>query len=126
LVDGDDHNEPIADSVRGLLDGHVVLDRRIAERGRLPAVDVARSLSRAAPGCNAPTENELAVRARQILATYADVSDLVRLGAYRPGADAAVDEALVLAPRIEAVLRQRRGERTELTDAFLQLELAMR
>jgi flagellum-specific ATP synthase len=125
LVDGDDHNEPVADSVRGLLDGHVVLDRRIAERGMFPAIDVGRSLSRSVPKCNAAAENELTLKARRLLATYADVAELVRLGVYHAGADAAADEALVLAPRIEAVLRQGREERSLLTDAFRQLEIAM-
>jgi flagellum-specific ATP synthase len=125
LVDGDDLNEPIADNVRGLLDGHIVLDRRIAERGRFPAIDLARSLSRSVPECNSPPENQLILRARQILATHADVAELVRLGAYRPGTDAAVDEALILAPRIEAVLRQGRSERSDLASAFAALRLAI-
>src|SRR6202012_3855955 len=98
LVEGDDHNEPVADAVRGILDGHVVLDRRIAEGGRYPAIDVLRSLSRAVPGCNAPEENALAGRGRALLALYADMADMLRLGAYRTGSDPAVDEAVMLAP----------------------------
>ncbi len=108
LVEGDDHNEPVADAVRGILDGHVVLDRRIAEAGRYPAVDVLRSLSRAASGCLSGEETALLRRARAVLALHADMADLVRLGAYRPGADPAVDEAVALAPRLDAMLRQER------------------
>src|SRR5579863_4203504 len=110
LVEGDDHNEPVADAVRGILDGHIVLDRRIAEGGRYPAIDVLRSLSRAVPGCNAPDENALARRARALLALHADMADMVRLGAYRAGSDPAVDEAVALAPRIEAMLSQSSDE----------------
>ena len=112
LVEGDDHNEPVADAVRGILDGHVILDRRIGEGGRYPAVDVLRSLSRAVPGCNSDAENALTRRARGILALHADMADLVRLGAYRAGTDPAVDEAIVVAPRMEAVLRQGRDDRS--------------
>ena len=125
LVEGDDHNEPVADAVRGILDGHVVLDRHIAEAGRYPAVDVLRSLSRAVPGCNAPDENALARRARGILALHADMADMVRLGAYRAGSDPAVDEAVALAPRIEAMLRQDRTDRTSIEETFGQLRAAM-
>ena len=125
LVEGDDHNEPVADAVRGILDGHVVLDRRIGEGGRYPAVDVLRSLSRAVPGCNAEDENALTRRARALLSLYADMSDMVRLGAYKPGADPAVDEAVALAPRIEAMLRQGRHEHTTLADSFAALAAAM-
>ena len=121
LVEGDDHNEPVADAVRGILDGHVVLDRRIAEGGRYPAVDVLRSLSRAVPGCNAPEENALTRRARALLALHADMADMVRLGAYRAGSDPAVDEAVALAPRIEAMLRQARDEHTGIEDSFALL-----
>ena len=124
LVEGDDHNEPVADAVRGILDGHVILDRRIAERGRYPAVDILRSLSRTVPGCNGAEENLLTQRARSVLALHAEMVDLVRLGAYRAGADPAVDEALALAPRIEAMLQQRH-ERSSLEEGFAMLERAL-
>ncbi|MEI7710467.1 MAG: flagellar protein export ATPase FliI [Rhodospirillales bacterium] len=125
LVEGDDTNEPVSDAVRGILDGHVILDRRIAETGRYPPVDVLRSLSRAAAGCLSPTEAALVRRARRIMAVHADIADLVRLGAYRPGTDAAADEALALMPGIEAVLRQDRTQWTPLADAFSQLNAAL-
>ncbi|MBX6741173.1 MAG: FliI/YscN family ATPase, partial [Acetobacteraceae bacterium] len=125
LVEGDDHDEPVADAVRGILDGHVVLDRRIGERGRYPAVDVLRSLSRTVPGCLTPEERALMQRARRILALHAEMADLVRLGAYRAGTDPAVDEALRLAPRIEAMLAQGKGERSSIADAFSMLAAAM-
>jgi flagellum-specific ATP synthase len=125
LVEGDDLNEPVADAVRGILDGHVVLERRIAESGRYPAVDVLRSLSRAVPGCNSTDENALARRARTILALHADMADMVRLGAYRAGSDPAVDEAVALAPRIEAMLNQSRDEITVIEDSFASLQAAM-
>ncbi len=124
LVDGDDHNEPIADAVRGILDGHAVLDRRIAEAGRFPAIDVLRSLSRAASGCLDPTETGLVREARAILSQHAELADLVRLGAYQRGADPAADDALVRAPRIEALLRQNKGEQggvPDLDSAFAAL-----
>ena len=125
LVEGDDHDEPVADAVRGILDGHVILDRRIGEGGRYPAVDVLRSLSRAVPGCNSAAENALTRRARAILALHADMADLVRLGAYRAGTDPAVDEAVAVVPRLEAVLRQTRDERSTLADSFARLRAAI-
>jgi flagellum-specific ATP synthase len=125
LVEGDDHDEPIADAVRGILDGHVVLDRRIAESGRYPAVDVLRSLSRTVPGCQTEMQAQLVTRARRLLAMRAEVADLVRLGAYRAGTDPAVDEAVRLAPRIEAVLQQRKGDSSTLDEAFAALASAM-
>jgi len=125
LVEGDDHNEPVADAVRGILDGHVVLDRRIGEAGRYPAVDVLRSLSRTVPGCNTAIENRWTRRARSILALQAELADLVRLGAYRPGTDAASDEALRLAPAIEAVLQQSKQDQCGLNEAFDGLRIAL-
>nr|WP_321984953.1 flagellar protein export ATPase FliI [uncultured Lichenicoccus sp.] len=125
LVEGDDHNEPVADAVRGILDGHVVLDRKIGETGRYPAVDVLRSLSRAVPGCNDARQNQLTRKARQVLALHADMADMVRLGAYRSGSDPAVDEAVLLAPRLESLLRQDRGNATGLEDSFDLLEQAL-
>ena len=125
LVEGDDHNEPVADAVRGILDGHVVLDRRIGEAGRYPAVDVLRSLSRTVPGCNTAVENRWTRRARSILALQAELADLVRLGAYRPGTDAASDEALRLAPAIEAILQQSKQDLCDLGEAFGKLREAL-
>jgi len=125
LVEGDDHNEPVADAVRGILDGHVILDRRIGEAGRYPAVDVLRSLSRTVPGCNTAIENRWIQRARGILALQAELADLVRLGAYRPGTDAASDEALRLAPAIEAVLQQSKQDRCEQSISFNNLRIAL-
>ncbi len=121
LVEGDDHDEPVADAVRGLLDGHVVLDRRIAEAGRFPAVDILRSLSRTVPGCLSDQETRLMRRARAILGRQAELADLVRLGAYQPGADAAADESLALAPRIEALLGQDKAVRVSLEAIFAGL-----
>ncbi|MGH7041751.1 MAG: FliI/YscN family ATPase [Acetobacteraceae bacterium] len=125
LVEGDDHNEPVADAVRGILDGHVVLDRRIAEAGRYPAIDVLRSLSRAAAGCLSADEAALVRRARAILALHADMADLVRLGAYHAGGDPAVDEAVTLAPQIEAVLAQDRASVSGIDDGFAALRATL-
>ena len=126
LVEGDDHDEPIADAVRGILDGHVVLDRRIAEAGRYPAVDVLRSLSRTAPGCLDPAERPLVREARKVLALADEMEELVRLGAWRAGADPAADRALRLAPRIAAVLAQEKGDRGTAAEAFAALAEALK
>ncbi len=125
LVEGDDMNEPVADAVRGILDGHVVLDRRIAEAGRYPAIDVLKSLSRTVPGCLSPDQAALASRARAVLALYGDMADMVRLGAYRQGSDPAVDEALRLAPRLHAMLAQDQNDHTDLDQAFAALATAL-
>ena len=121
LVEGDDHNEPIADAVRSILDGHVVLDRAIAERGRYPAINILKSVSRSLPGCNAPEENALIGRARRLLAVYEDMAELIRLGAYRKGTDPEVDEAIRLYPRLEAFLAQGKDERSTLAEAYAAL-----
>lgn len=121
LVEGDDHNEPIADAVRGILDGHIVLDRAIAERGRFPAINVLRSVSRTLPGCNSEAENAVIQRARRLMATYEDMAELIRLGAYRKGSDAQVDEAVIHIPGIEDFLRQAKEERTSLADGYASL-----
>jgi flagellum-specific ATP synthase len=118
LVEGDDHNEPVADAVRGILDGHIVLDRAIAQRGRYPAVDILRSISRTMPGCNSDAENDLVTRGRAIMATYEDMAELIRLGAYRRGSDAKIDEAIIYYPRIEAFLRQGKREQATLAEGY--------
>jgi flagellum-specific ATP synthase len=121
LVEGDDQNEPVADAVRGILDGHIVLDRAIGQRGRYPAIDVLRSISRTMPACNTGEENALIARARRLLASYEDMAELIRLGAYRRGSDPAVDEAIRLQPALEAFLAQDRLERANLGDSYERL-----
>ncbi|AOR77438.1 flagellar protein export ATPase FliI [Novosphingobium resinovorum] len=121
LVDGDDHNEPVADAVRGILDGHVVITRKIAERGRYPAIDVLRSVSRTLPQCLEPQDNATRLAARAELATWKDMEEMVRLGAYRAGANAEVDRAVALAPRIEALLNQDKRIRSFAAEDFAAL-----
>ena len=121
LVEGDDHNEPVADAVRGILDGHIVLERAIGERGRYPAVNVLRSLSRTMPQCNAPEEQALVDEARRVMASYENMAELIRLGAYRAGSDAEVDRAIKLYPHIEAFLRQSKADRADLQSGYEQL-----
>ena len=125
LVDGDDHNEPIADAVRSILDGHVVLDRAIAERGRYPAINILRSVSRTMPACNTPEENALVKRARQLMAVYNDMSELIRLGAYRRGTDPMVDEAIYYNPALENFLSQPKNEATDLATSYAMLAEAL-
>ncbi len=121
LVEGDDHNEPVADAVRGILDGHIVLDRAIAERGRFPAVNVLRSLSRSMPVCNTAAENAIVAAARSLIASYEDMAELISLGAYRRGSDPKVDEAIRRYPLIEAFLAQGKDERADLASGYAQL-----
>jgi len=122
LVDGDDHNEPVADAVRSILDGHVVMERAIAERGRYPAINVLKSVSRTMP--KAADQNFLPVitRARQVMATYSDMEELIRLGAYRKGSSPEVDEAIELHGPLEAFLAQDKGDVTGLLDGYQQLQ----
>jgi len=121
LVEGDDHNEPIADAVRATLDGHIVLDRSIAERGRYPAVNVLRSISRTMPDCNTELENSYVTRARSLLARYEDMAEMIRLGAYREGTDAGVDEAVHYYPALEEFMNQPIHERAALEDGYRAL-----
>ncbi|MES2473232.1 MAG: flagellar protein export ATPase FliI [Pseudomonadota bacterium] len=118
LVEGDDHNEPVADAVRGILDGHIVLERSIAERGRFPAINILKSVSRAMPGCNTETEQSLVLQARGPLTIYEDMAELIRLGAYRAGTNPEVDNAVRLYPQLEAFLAQGKNERVSLSQGY--------
>jgi type III secretion protein N (ATPase) len=122
LVEGGDMDEPIADEVRGILDGHVVLDRALASRGRYPAVDPTVSLSRAMDGIVDPAHREAARRLRALVATYEAKRDLVMLGAYAKGSDKELDEAIAKMPKIEQFLRQSPGERVALGDTVALLQ----
>lgn len=121
LVEGDDHNEPIADSVRGIIDGHIVLERAIADRGRYPAINILRSISRSMPRCLTREQEELVKRGREIMSTYEDMAELIRLGAYRKGADPKVDEAIMLYPQLEKFLAQRPEEKTGMDEGYTRL-----
>ncbi|QHO74210.1 flagellum-specific ATP synthase FliI [Bradyrhizobium sp. CCBAU 051011] len=121
LVDGDDHNEPIADAVRGILDGHIVMQRSIAERGRFPAINILKSVSRTMPRSANPDYLPVITRARQVMATYADMEELIRLGAYRAGSSPEVDEAVKLHEPLEGFLRQAKDEKSSLDDGYRHL-----
>lgn len=122
LVEGDNHNEPVADAVRGILDGHIVMERAIAERGRYPAINVLKSVSRTMPDC-VPEENRpFLIEAKNYMATYTDMEELIRLGAYRKGSTPDVDRAIELNPALEGFLRQGKNEQTSFTESFQALE----
>ncbi len=126
LVEGGDHDEPVADSVRSILDGHIVMERAIAERGRYPAINILKSVSRTMPDCNTPEQQELIREARQLLATYDDMEELIRLGAYQPGSDERVDEAIHYQSALEGFLSQNKSERTDRSAGFALLEEILR
>jgi flagellum-specific ATP synthase len=106
LVEGDDLQDPIADAVRGILDGHIVLSRKLADRGLFPAIDLLRSVSRVAPDITSRDHMAAATRARDLLATYGEAADLIQIGAYVAGSDARIDAARAAQPRIESLIQQ--------------------
>tara|TARA_R110000868_G_scaffold218576_2_gene469171 strand:+ start:93947 stop:95290 length:1344 start_codon:yes stop_codon:yes gene_type:complete len=121
LVEGGDMDEPVADAVRGIVDGHILLDRTLAERGHFPAIQVLKSVSRMLPECHSAGELKLMNKARGLLATYTDMEELIRLGAYAKGSDAKVDEAIFYYEKIEAFLKQLHNEKTETDEGFSML-----
>jgi type III secretion protein N (ATPase) len=126
LVEGGDMDEPIADEVRGILDGHVVLDRATAARGRFPSVDVTVSLSRVMETIVTPEQRAHARKLRQLVATFEAKRDLVTLGAYAKGSDRDLDEALARMPRIEAFLQQDAGDTSALAETLALLAAAVK
>lgn len=106
LVEGDDMNEPIADAVRGILDGHIVLSRKLAQRGHYPAISIMESISRLQTEIVPPEQVEASRRLRQLAAIYADAEDLINIGAYAQGANPEIDAARALMPTLDAFLRQ--------------------
>ncbi|MEZ5977607.1 MAG: FliI/YscN family ATPase [Planctomycetota bacterium] len=116
LLDGDDVNDPVGDTLRGLLDGHVVLSRDLAHKNHFPAIDVLGSVSRLMPDLASPAHRELAGRLRTDLATYAESRDLVEIGAYKKGANPALDRAIARREYVEMFLKQRREEHTTFED----------
>jgi len=120
LVDGDDFDDPVADTARGTLDGHIVLSRSLAEAGRFPAIDPLASLSRLTSTAFTAEEAELSRHLRRLVARFEDTRDLRLLGAYKPGADAELDRAVNLVPRIQDALLQRPSD-PPCRDAFAEL-----
>ena len=106
LVEADDMNEPVADSVRSILDGHVVLSRRLAHAGHFPTVDVLESISRLEPAITDPSQREAATEFRRLLAAYRDAKDLIEIGAYAPGSNPTVDRAISLLGDMDSFARQ--------------------
>ena len=118
LVEGDDHNEPIADGVRGILDGHIVMERAIAERGRYPAINVLKSLSRSMPESVPKKYIQVIQKAKEYMSTYADMEDLIRLGAYRMGSNPKVDEAIDLNDDLELFLSQEKQSVYPISESY--------
>jgi flagellum-specific ATP synthase len=118
LVDGGDHDEPIADAVRGIMDGHIVLDRKIGERGRYPAIDLLKSVSRMLPDCHGEAEYAIMSAAKKLLASYEDMQDLIRIGAYKVGTDPETDAAIEFYGRTEKLFTQRKGITLDSIEAF--------
>jgi len=121
LVEGDDTNEPISDAVRGILDGHIVLDRAIAERGLYPPINILRSLSRTMPDCNTEDENEVVNRARQLIAAYEDMAEMIRLGAYKKGSDPRTDEAIAYHDTLNEFRAQKKDEHIPMEAGYQML-----
>jgi flagellum-specific ATP synthase len=121
LVEGDDMNEPVADTVRGILDGHIVLSRRLANRGHFPAVDILQSLSRSMSDIVDPNVMQMAAELRDILASYQDAEDLITIGAYKQGQNPKVDKAVAKIDALNAFLRQAVDEPTSLERSWLSM-----
>ena len=125
LVDGDDHNDPVADAIRGTLDGHVVLERAIADQGRYPAVNVLASISRLAQHCWTTEQRNLVSTLKTMIARFEDTRDLRLMGGYHPGNDIELDRAVVMVPRIYDALRQDPSAQPSL-DVFAELAQVLR
>ena len=121
LMEGDDLADPVADAVKGILDGHFVLSRTMADRGIFPAIDILRSISRVAPDVASKDQMTVVSKVRDLLSALEESADLVRIGAYVPGSDPRIDEARVAAPKIEAMIKQGHRETVTPRDAFMAL-----
>jgi len=122
LAEGDDQADPVVDASRAVLDGHIVLSRRLAESGHFPAVDVLASVSRVMPDVVTPSHAALARRVREVLSAYRDSADLIELGAYVQGSNPRVDRALACRDALNAFLRQGVQESTSLSESLAALE----
>lgn len=117
MVDGDDLNEPIADTVRGILDGHIVLSRTLAHKNHYPAIDILNSVSRLMKEISDDKHNQAASYARDILATYKDAEDLINIGAYKEGSNKNIDMAIEYIDSVNDFLKQNVNENTLFEDS---------
>ncbi len=122
LVDGDDFNEPITDTARGILDGHIVLDRKLAQKNHYPAIDVLASVSRCMSGIVSREHKKYAGRLKSTLATYRDAEDLINIGAYKSGSNPDIDYAISMNKAINEYLCQETDEKVSFEDSFARLE----
>jgi len=125
LVENDDLTDPVADSARSLLDGHIVLSRKLAERGHYPAVDILGSVSRLMPKVVTDSHKAAAQKLKEIYATYIDAEDLINIGAFSPGSNRRIDGAIALIDRISNFLVQPIRERTPLDETVARLSAIM-
>jgi flagellum-specific ATP synthase len=121
LVEGDDFNEPICDATRSILDGHIILSRQLGAMGHYPAIDVLNSVSRLASRISTPAQKEAARKIREALAAYSQSEDLINLGAYASGANATLDAAIKLRPKLLDFLRQTPEEATPAADTVARM-----
>jgi flagellum-specific ATP synthase len=126
LVEGGDMDEPVADAVRGIVDGHIVLERKLAEKGHFPAVQVLKSISRMAPQCYDEEQHLSVTEARSLLSTYNDMEELIRLGAYKEGSDPKTDKAIRHMPKLESFLKQAPKDHTAQAESFSSLADALK
>lgn len=122
LVDGDDMNEPIADTVRGILDGHFILSRKLAERGQYPSIDILQSVSRVMHHIIEDKHKKSAEQVRSLMALYEENKDLIQIGAYKPGTDKQIDTAITYNPKINQFLQQEINEQCSLEDTVKMLK----
>lgn len=125
LVEGDDMNEPIADATRGILDGHIVLSRRLASKGHFPAIEILESTSRVMRDIVREDQTGLAIRGRDILATYKETEDLITIGAYKRGQSSRIDDAVDRIDGLNAFLKQRSSDKVSYEDSWAGLKAAL-
>jgi len=125
LVDGDDMNDPVADAVRGILDGHIVLSRQLANSGHFPAIDVLQSVSRLAATVHNDHQQTVSRRLRELMAEYSNARDLLEVGAYVPGASKSLDDAVEHMPDINRFLMQGHSDQTSPDHTWRMLEQAI-
>ena len=121
LVDGDDLNDPIADAVRGILDGHIVLDRKLAQRGHYPAINVLQSISRLMKEIAPQEQQQAALQFIRLLSTYVEAEDLINIGAYKKGSNSEIDRAMAMYPALTRYLMQEINEKTTLSQSREEL-----